>query len=314
MVWKLHLSKEEEWQFNYQEVIKYKEKYGTLDIPLDYEVAYDANITINIGNWLQKQKDKFLTGKLTKEETAKLQMIGIKLQNADSLWNEKLNAARDYYNTYGNLLVESNYKAIISTGKFNLYQWVEQQRQLYWENKLPEEEIKIFENLKISWLNLSLEWLRMYNYAKEYYLTNKNLAIVIAYKTYDVKGKSVALGSWYHKQQIDYQDNKLNSLQIELLNKIGMIWNKSDNHINNFNLCNYYHLSNKLFKNIINRYSFLELNAKICFCLDNKLHLESENEINPIFTMSSIDLKNEYNVSLEELIIKYQNRMNLVRR
>ena len=26
------------------------------------------------------------------------------------------------------------------------------------------------------------------------------------------------------------------------------------------------------------------------------------------------DLKNEYNVSLEELIIKYQNRMNLVRR
>ena len=179
---------------------------------------------------------------------------------------------------------------------------------------MPEEEIKIFENLKISWLNLSLEWLRMYNYAKEYYLTNKNLAIVIAYKTYDVKGKSVALGSWYHKQQIDYQDNKLNSLQIELLNKIGMIWNKSDNHINNFNLCNYYHLSNKLFKNIINRYSFLELNAKICFCLDNKLHLESENEINPIFTMSSIDLKNEYNVSLEELIIKYQNRMNLVRR
>lgn len=314
MVWKLHLSKEEEWQFNYQEVIKYKEKYGTLDIPLDYEVAYDANITINIGNWLQKQKDKFLTGKLTKEEIAKLQMIGIKLQNADSLWNEKLNAARDYYNTYGNLLVESNYKVIISTGKFNLYQWVEQQRQLYWENKLPEEEIKIFENLKISWLNLSLEWLRMYNYAKEYYLTNKNLAMVIAYKTYDVKGKSVALGSWYHKQQIDYQDNKLNSLQIELLNKIGMIWNKGDNLINNFNLCSYYHLSNMLFKNIINRYSFLELNAKICFCLDNKLHLESENEINPIFTMSSIDLKNEYNVSLEELIIKYKNRMNLVRR
>ena len=147
MVWKLHLSKEEEWQFNYQEVIKYKEKYGTLDIPLDYEVAYDDNITINIGNWLQKQKDKFLTGKLAKEEIAKLQMIGIKLQNADSLWNEKLNAARDYYNTYGNLLVESNYKAIISTGEFNLYQWVEQQRQLYWENKLPEEEIKIFENL-----------------------------------------------------------------------------------------------------------------------------------------------------------------------
>ena len=173
MVWKLHLSKEEEWQFNYQEVIKYKEKYGTLDIPLDYEVAYDANITVNIGNWLQKQKDKFLTGKLTKEEIAKLQMIGIKLQNADSLWNEKLNAARDYYNTYGNLLVESNYKAIISTGKFNLYQWVEQQRQLYWENKLPEEEIKIFENLKISWLNLSLEWLRMYNYAKEYYLRSE---------------------------------------------------------------------------------------------------------------------------------------------
>lgn len=36
--------------------------------------------------------------------------------------------------------------------------------------------------------------------------------------------------------------------------------------------------------------------------------------LNLIFTMSSIDLKNEYNVSLEELIIKYQNRMNLVRR
>ena len=39
-----------------------------------------------------------------------------------------------------------------------------------------------------------------------------------------------------------------------------------------------------------------------------------KDELNLIFTMSSIDLKNEYNVSLEELIIKYQNRMNLVRR
>lgn len=39
-----------------------------------------------------------------------------------------------------------------------------------------------------------------------------------------------------------------------------------------------------------------------------------KDELNLIFTMSSIDLKNEYNFSLEELIIKYQNRMNLVRR
>ena len=39
-----------------------------------------------------------------------------------------------------------------------------------------------------------------------------------------------------------------------------------------------------------------------------------KDELNLIFTMSSIDLKNEYNVALEELIIKYQNRMNLVRR
>ena len=39
-----------------------------------------------------------------------------------------------------------------------------------------------------------------------------------------------------------------------------------------------------------------------------------KDELNLIFTMSSIDLKNEYNGSLEELIIKYQNRMNLVRR
>ena len=42
--------------------------------------------------------------------------------------------------------------------------------------------------------------------------------------------------------------------------------------------------------------------------------LAIKDELNLIFTMSSIDLKNEYNVSLEELIIKYQNRMNLVRR
>lgn len=54
-----------------------------------------------------------------------------------------------------------------------------------------------------------------------------------------------------------------------------------------------------------------EFNAKINFIKENNLEIIENNKLNPIFFMSSVNLQATYNISLEELIKKYNKNINL---
>ena len=79
-------------------------------------------------------------------------------------------------------------------------------------------------------------------------------------------------------------------------------------------LFEFYHIKGSKMADIIKRYSSLEINAKIQLCILYNMPFNINGDLNPIFTMSSKDLQEKYNVSLEELIKKYQNKLELVRR
>ena len=64
----------------------------------------------------------------------------------------------------------------------------------------------------------------MYSLATRYYAEKGTLAVPKDYKT---KGNEY-LGAWIDRQRKQKQDNKLSSKQINLLNKIGMEWSKTD--------------------------------------------------------------------------------------
>ena len=313
MVWKKAPSSKEQWLLNYEEAKKYKDKYGNLLIPKDYTVIGLNGIELHVGVWVRNQRARYEARELTDEQVELLVKIGMVWRVSDLKWNEYFEMAKKYWERYGNLFV-------LPTSNINnaqaLYSWLAKQREAYWEGKLSLKKAELLESLNISWLKLKIEWLKMYDYAYKYYIKNGNIRVTYGYSFNDIDGNPVNLGNWLQTQQYYYRDGNLKPLQIEMLNKIGIIWEKYNNKIANVKLFATYNLIKYVTREFLERYSLLEMNAKINFCKDSQgqYPLVINGKLNPIFTMSSQDIKENCNgISLEDMIIKYQDRLALIR-
>lgn len=95
------------------------------------------------------------------------------------------------------------------------------------------------------------KWMKNYNLAKEYYEKHGNLLIPRNYIMKDEIGNDVNIGMWINTQRNAYKENgrfRINEKQIELLNKIGMVWNILNNEniitdkwMKNYNLAKKYY-------------------------------------------------------------------------
>lgn len=73
-------------------------------------------------------------------------------------------------------------------------------------------------------------WLEHYKYAVEYFNEHHDLKIPISYEVATNKNKTLKLGWWIFYQRRAYKGSKspLTTEQIDLLNKIGMVWQIHD--------------------------------------------------------------------------------------
>lgn len=311
--WNKATSSHDRWKLSYKEAVKYYETNGNLLIPSDYKVTLEDNTPCNLGTWIKNQRISYQSGQLSPEKIELLEKIKMVWSVYRLIWEERFAAAKAYFQSHGNLNVENDYMLDCKMGPFNLYDWLKQQRDNYWQQKLSKDQIEVLESIHIDWTKLSMDWLRMFNYAKEYYVKNGNLRITGSYKFINSNGNSVGLGTWLKYQTRCYEKGELLPLQIELLNGIGMIWNISSNRLDIIKLFEFYHIKGSQMADVIKRYSSLEVNAKIQLCIQYNMPFNDDKNLNPIFTMSSKDLQEKYNVSLEELIKKHQSKLELVR-
>ncbi len=72
-------------------------------------------------------------------------------------------------------------------------------------------------------------WNEKYNISKAYYEEYGNLLVPDKYIY-----KNINLGNWIYWQRKNYKDNNLSQNKIELLNKIGMVWDVNDERWNDF--------------------------------------------------------------------------------
>lgn len=236
MVWDLSQSK---WMNNYKYAKEYYDKHNNLEIPSCYKImSFDGKV-ISLRNWINEQKKFYKAGNLSTEEKELLEKIGFKISKRNILtWDESYLLAKEYYDTYGNLRVSTNYKVFSKNGvPFNLYYWIENQKKSLKENKLDKEKIELLSKINI---NLNYEddkisplWFKNYYYAKMFYKKWQRLNIGFDYTVIDERGRTINLGQWITKQRQKYKNNTLSEKQIQLLNDIGMIWNMKDKNIRN---------------------------------------------------------------------------------
>ncbi len=251
-------TKEDKWQKYYELAKKYYEHYHHLIIPRNFKTlnGYEENdLGYSLGAWLNRQREAILglnNRKISSDRKKLLEDLGIVLMVRENNWMTKYNLAKKYYEHYGNLNIPQNFKTLNGFEEdsegLNLGSWLNKLRQLYKNNKLTKEQIKLLEDIGIKFNPYDELWFKNYKLAKSYYEHYGHLNIPQDFKTlngYEEDENGVNLGSWIFYQRQVYKGNahgKLTEEQIKLLEDIKMIFNIRDNEwFKNYNLVKKYY-------------------------------------------------------------------------
>ena len=221
------------WDMYYASAKQYYKENGNLEVPARYitEEGYA------LGSWLNNQKairKGTIVGKLTQNQIQKLDEIGMIWDSLDYFWEQNFKLAKEYYLTYGNLDIRTNYRS--EDGK-HLGNWILRQRQLYKSNSLIDEQINKLDSIGMDWMDrVDRIWENGFIEAKNYSEEYGNLSVPKNYRS----KTDFPLGIWIQRQRSLYKNNKISEDRIKRLTDIGMNWNR-DNWERRFNLVKQYY-------------------------------------------------------------------------
>lgn len=220
MVW----IKPDSWEVRYALVKKYYEEHGSLNMAPQYKAD-----GIWLSKWLNEQRQIYIGNrgkkKLTEEQTARLEELGMVWENRNQLirseaWNRQFGNVQAFYRKNGHLNIPSDYDN--GNGKY-LADWIGRQRALKAKGKLSEEQVELLESVGMVWA-IDDPWKIGFAHAKEYYAANGNLLVKPNYICPD----GYKLGGWISNQRLNRKTadkyKKSDKARIESLNEIGMVW------------------------------------------------------------------------------------------
>lgn len=174
---------------------------------------------MHIWEWLQGKKKKYIKNELSKEEIKFFEKHGIVWDVFDERWQRGFDAAKKYYEKYGNLSISVKY---VTDNNYKLGEWISAQRGKYKNNKLTEQQIHKLNFIGMCWNSYDKKWFESFEYVKKYYKEYGNINIPCGFV---YKGKK--LGMWLSTQRQAYRGNPnyhITEERIALLNNLGMCW------------------------------------------------------------------------------------------
>lgn len=223
------------WERGLEEARKFREQFGNLQVPAKYKTKDDYPL----GKWINNARKRRNDGKLTEERIRQLDQMGMIWSVFDAKWEQGYALSAVYAQKYGNLDVPRDYKT--ADGK-TLGRWIQNQELAYEQKKLSADQIKRLETIGMQWgSRYDRQWNEVYQAAKRYFEANGSLDIPVAY----ISPEGYALGKWVRRQQYAYRNpEKSNAIlsqeRIELLDAIGMQWEKPDSWQHRYELAQEY--------------------------------------------------------------------------
>ena len=301
-----------EWNKNYALVQNYYEHHGNLKIPVKFKTLngyeYDEN-GINLGMWIQNQRQSYKKAKLSPERINLLKKLGMRLETVNyNDWNENYALVQNYYEHHGNLEIPVKFKTLngyeYDENGINLGMWIQNQRQSYKKAKLSPERINLLKKLgmRLETVNYN-DWNENYALVQNYYEHHGNLEIPVKFKTlngYEYDENGINLGMWIQNQRQSYKKAKLSPERINLLKKLGMrleTVNYNDWNENYALVQNYYEHHGNLeipvkFKTL-NGYEYDENGINLGIWIQNQKQLYKKAKLSPerINLLESIGMK-----------------------
>lgn len=219
---KLRREMEARWEVLCQAAADAAVKEGTLELPRSYTI----HSGVPVGKWLELQRQVQAgqrPGRLTAEQAAKLEKLGIRWNHRlEAAWEKGFASAQKYRTEHGDLLVPVRYR---DKNDFALGEWIVYNRQRYLGGNLTQNRIERLEAIGMVWSTSNDLWEQNYATATQYYLEHGDLEVPIKYETPSGFGLEVWLGA----QRAAHKAGELPQEQVERLDALGMDWtNRND--------------------------------------------------------------------------------------
>ena len=219
---KLRREMEARWEVLCQAAAAAAAKEGTLELPRSYTI----HSGVPVGKWLELQRQVQAgqrPGRLTAEQAAKLEKLGIRWNHRlEAAWEKGFASAQKYRTEHGDLLVPVRYR---DKNDFALGEWIVYNRQRYLGGNLTQNRIERLEAIGMVWSTSNDLWEQNYAAATQYYLEHGDLEVPIKYET----PSGFGLGVWLGAQRAAHKAGELPQEQVERLDALGMDWtNRND--------------------------------------------------------------------------------------
>ncbi|WP_179860379.1 Helicase associated domain protein [Faecalibacterium prausnitzii] len=219
---KLRREMEARWEVLCQAAADAAAKEGTLELPRSYTI----HSGVPVGKWLELQRQVQAgqrPGRLTAEQAAKLEKLGIRWNHRlEAAWEKGFASAQKYRTEHGDLLVPVRYR---DKNDFALGEWIVYNRQRYLGGNLTQNRIERLEAIGMVWSTSNDLWEQNYAAATQYYLEHGDLEVPIKYET----PSGFGLGVWLGAQRAVHKAGELPQEQVERLDALGMDWtNRND--------------------------------------------------------------------------------------
>lgn len=219
---KLRREMEARWEVLCQAAADAAAKEGTLELPRSYTI----HSGVPVGKWLELQRQVQAgqrPGRLTAEQAAKLEKLGIRWNHRlEAAWEKGFASAQKYRTEHSDLLVPVRYR---DKNDFALGEWIVYNRQRYLGGNLTQNRIERLEAIGMVWSTSNDLWEQNYAAATQYYLEHGDLEVPIKYET----SSGFGLGVWLGAQRAAHKAGELPQEQVERLDALGMDWtNRND--------------------------------------------------------------------------------------
>ena len=219
---KLRREMEARWEVLCQAAADAAVKEGTLELPRSYTI----HSGVPVGKWLELQRQVQAgqrPGRLTAEQAAKLEKLGIRWNHRlEAAWEKGFASAQKYRTEHGDLLVPVRYR---DKNDFALGEWIVYNRQRYLGGNLTQNRIERLEAIGMVWSTSNDLWEQNYAATTQYYLEHGDLEVPIKYET----PSGFGLGVWLGAQRAAHKAGELPQEQVERLDALGMDWtNRND--------------------------------------------------------------------------------------
>ena len=219
---KLRREMEARWEVLCQAAAAAAAKEGTLELPRSYTI----HSGVPVGKWLELQRQVQAgqrPGRLTAEQAAKLEKLGIRWNHRlEAAWEKGFASAQKYRTEHGDLLVPVRYR---DKNDFALGEWIVYNRQRYLGGNLTQNRIERLEAIGMVWSTSNDLWEQNYAAATQYYLEHGDLEVPIKYET----PSGFGLGVWLGAHRAAHKAGELPQEQVERLDALGMDWtNRND--------------------------------------------------------------------------------------